>query len=299
MLSRNTGKRPAWLSAYAMSILSLGGAFFLGEGDILIGIAVFAWAGVAFGGQILLTPSIQADVIDYDELHTGKRREAQYGALWALFPKLVAIPGAAIPLAVIGSMGYQPNVEQSPEVVLAIRSLLGLVPAAFATGAFLVAWRFPINERIHRAIQEGIDQHARGEPAEDPLTGAKLLPPGLRAVDEETSWLLDHFSPRELSRAAKSGLGRLGTDTARAAALSLLACVGATGLALEQTGNMAGEPGPLAVVSIAAAGLALSGFVFHSIRWIVSRRLDADALPGELLRSHLETSPGIARAGEP
>ena len=31
-----------------------------------------------------LVPAMAADVIDYDELRTGKRREAQYTAFWAL-----------------------------------------------------------------------------------------------------------------------------------------------------------------------------------------------------------------------
>ncbi len=48
---------------------------------------------------MFLTPSMQADVIDYDELYTGKRREAQYTAFWSMLPKFVAIPSAAIPLA--------------------------------------------------------------------------------------------------------------------------------------------------------------------------------------------------------
>ena len=101
---------------------------------------------------------------------------------------------ALLTLAVLGALGYQPNTTQSPEVVFAIRALLGLVPAAFASLALVIAWRFPITERVHRAIQDGIERHAQGEPAVDPLTGELLQPPGLREVDERTGWLLDHFS---------------------------------------------------------------------------------------------------------
>ena len=38
-------------------------------------------------------PISQADVVDYDELRTGMRREAQYASLAVLLPKLV--PSAA------------------------------------------------------------------------------------------------------------------------------------------------------------------------------------------------------------
>jgi GPH family glycoside/pentoside/hexuronide:cation symporter len=294
--SRRLGKRRVWLAAYAMSILSLGGAFFLGEGDVGPGLVVFTWAGVAFGGQLLLTPSIQADVIDYDELHTGRRREAQYGALWALFPKLVAIPGAAVPLAVLGAIGYQPNAEQSAEVLFAIRALLGLVPAAFAALALLIAWRFPITERVHRDIQAGIELHARGEPAADPLTGAVLAPPGRRAVDDATGWLLDHFSRRELARAARGGLSRLRADAARSAAVAACGCAAAIAIAALRLRAEPGEPGALAVVAIAAAGLALAGLVFHALRLRVARTLDPTRLPAAVLDAHLAGLRGGAPA---
>ena len=67
---------------------------------------------------------MQADVIDYDEFYTGKRREAQYGAFWSMLPKWVAIPSAAIPIAILASMGYVPNAVQNPRVILAIRDHL-------------------------------------------------------------------------------------------------------------------------------------------------------------------------------
>jgi GPH family glycoside/pentoside/hexuronide:cation symporter len=287
--SKRYGKRAAWLSGFTVVILALGSAFFVGEGDVVQGVALLAIAGVAFGGQLLLTPSIQADVIDYDELHTGRRREAQYGALWALLPKLVAIPGAAIPLAILGSIGYQPNAEQAPQVVFAIRVLFALVPAAFSSAAFAIAWRFPIDERIHGRIQAGIDAHARGEVARDPLTGARLLPPGSREVDEETGWLLDHFSPGELRRVLSGGVARLRRDTALAALGSLGACAACVILASFQARDPSQQPGAIAVVAIAAAGAALAVLLFHAIRMRVARRLRSESLRPADLRAHLAT----------
>ncbi len=288
VLSRRFGKRLMWLLAYAMSVASLGAAFFLGAGDVAIGIALFAFAGVAFGGQLLLTPSIQADVIDYDELHTGKRREAQYGALWALFPKLVAIPGAAVPLAVLHAMGYQPNVPQSEEVLFALRALVGLVPAAFAGLALVIAWRFPITEEIHRRIQDGIERHARGELAEDPLDGRVLAPPGLRPVSEETGWLLDHFSAGELRRARDRGAPGLRRDCALAMAGSVLAFLAAVGLAWREVADLSGEPGALGVLAIAAAGILLSAVVFHAIRLRAALALAREGVSHEDLKAHCE-----------
>ena len=85
-------------------------------------------------------------MIDYDELLTGKRREAQYGGLWSIMTKFAVIPSLTIPLAVLAALGYEPNVEQTDAVKLAIRSIFALAPAATALVAFAVACFFPITE---------------------------------------------------------------------------------------------------------------------------------------------------------
>ncbi len=295
--SGRIGKKPVWLTSIGLQITALAPAFFLAEGMVLTGVAVFALAGVGFGGQIVLTPSIQADVIDYDELHTGRRREAQYGALWALLPKLLAIPGAAIPLAVLGALGYRPNVAQSPDVVLAIRFFFAAVPVVFASLSLLIASRFPIDEKIHRAIRDGIARHARGEPAEDPLTGAVLPPAGEREVEEETSWLLDHHSPGELRRALRDGTPVLLRDALLAGAAALALSIGSVALALSRVGTLSDEPGPVPVIAIVVAGISLSAAVFHGLRIRPALALRRRPAKPEVLQAQLDA---ISRErGEP
>jgi GPH family glycoside/pentoside/hexuronide:cation symporter len=290
-LSRRFEKKPAWLASIGVGVASLGGTFLIGEGDVVFGLVLFSAAGFSFGGQILLTPSIQADVIDYDELHTGCRREAQYGALWALLPKLVAIPGAAVPLAVLGSIGYVPGGTQTPEVVLAIRVLMALVPAAFSALSLLIALGFPISRAVHEEIRAGIAAHARGEAARDPLTGAVILPADRRGTDEATGWLLDHFSRRELDHALRRGPATLARDAALAAAGFLALGLGAAALAARGARNVDHGPGPVAVLAIVAAGLSLAALAFHALRIRPALRLRRHPLPPDVLRAHLGAAP--------
>jgi GPH family glycoside/pentoside/hexuronide:cation symporter len=129
------------------------------------------------------------DVIDYDELHTGKRREAQYTSFWAMLPKFVAIPSAAIPIAVVGTLGYVPNVNERRRWCSRSRrsSRWPLVLARVPRGAALS------DRRAHpRAHRLGIEAHANGQAAIDPLTGDVVLPASSRAVDEHRL-VLDHL----------------------------------------------------------------------------------------------------------
>jgi MFS family permease len=288
LVARRFGKRPAWLASFVMGITGGGAMFFLGQGDTVPLLVLIAWAGSSFGAGLFLGPAMQADVIDYDELHTGKRREAQYTAFWSMLPKFVAIPSAAIPIAILGSLGYVPNAVQSAQVVLAIKAIFALTPAACATVAFFVAWRFPIDEAAHRAILAGIARHRSGEAATDPLTGVQLAPPSRRAVDEDTGWFLDYFSLRELRRAADDGGRRIVRDVYRAAAASVAVCAGAILLVVSRVTSFEVDPGPLPVLAVVTTGFAFAVFLFHLMRLGPAHQLARGAVPAAAIRAHVE-----------
>ena len=58
---------------------------------------------------------IISDLTDYDELHTGQRREGTYVSISAMPNVFMGVAGRSLPLLVIASVGYTPNVAQSDE----------------------------------------------------------------------------------------------------------------------------------------------------------------------------------------
>jgi glycoside/pentoside/hexuronide:cation symporter, GPH family len=286
-LAKRIGKLNTWLTSFVMGITGGLALFLLGPGDNVACLVVISWAGSSFGAGLFLPPAIQADVIDYDELHTGKRREAQYLALWGLVPKFIVIPSASLPLALLAWLGYQPNQPQSPEVLLAIRAVFALTPSVFSIAAFFIAWRFPINEIVHRAILAGVEAHRRGENAVDPLTNQLLGPPESREVEEDTGWFLDYFSTGELQRVLRRGTrGALG-DVLRVAALALGLTIGLALWVTSELSSTGGNPGPLAVIAIVVAGFALTIFVFHVSRIGPALRLRREGVSESTIRAHL------------
>jgi GPH family glycoside/pentoside/hexuronide:cation symporter len=296
-LAKRIGKLNAWLTSFIMGITGGLALFLLGAGDNVACLFIIIWAGSSFGAGLFLPPAIQADVIDYDELHTGKRREAQYLALWGLVPKFIVIPSASLPLALLAWLGYMPNVAQSESVVFAIRAVFALTPSAFSIAAFFIAWRFPIDETMHRAILAGVAAHRRGETVVDPLTGRTLSPPDSRDVDEETGWFLDYFSRGELMRVRRRGAHGVLLDVVRVAALAFAITVGLAlwvSADLEATG---GNPGPLAVFAIVIAGFALTIFVFHLSRIGPALRLRRAGIPDATIDAHLAHTNGERGTG--
>jgi hypothetical protein len=192
-----------------------------------------------------------------------------------------------LPLALLAWLGYQPNVVQSSDVVLAIRIIFALTPAAFSIAAFFIARRFPIDETVHRQILVGIAAHRSGENAVDPLTKQWLAPPGARSVDEDTGWFLDYFSPGELRRVLRRGPNGALRDVLRVAAVALALTVGLALWVANEIAATGGTPGPLAVIAIVAAGFSLTVFVFHLSRIGPALRLRRDGVSQATIRAHL------------
>ncbi len=285
--TRRFGKYPIYIVSAAVGISSSIMLFFQGAGDVIPTAFILTWAGTVFGARLFLGPSIQADVIDYDELYTGKRREAQYGAFWALITKFTVIPSAAVPLALLATLGYEPNVEQSETVTFAIRVIYGVFPATFGFLSLLVFLRFPIREITHQEILEGIQNHRRGESAVDPLTGRVLQPPS-KDADEHRGWFLDHFSQSELVRTCKRGPRVLIQSSILAAAVSLLTAVLFGWLVGSGLGDLSKKPGLSTTLEVVVAGFAFTSFCYHLLRLRAARKMNASPVHPDLIRAHLE-----------
>ena len=286
-IAHRVGKLKSYLASTFFPITGGAAMFFIGQGDEWICLALICWAGIGFGAGLFLTPAMQADVIDYDELYTGKRREAQYSAFWSMLPKFVAIPSAAVPIAILASMGYVPNAIQSPPVVFAIRTIFALGPAAFALLSFLLARKFPITEKIHVAILDGIERHNRGEAALDPMTGLMVPPPKRGRVEDDAGWFLDYFSAGELRRYLLKGSALPVRDVLTAAAVSLGVSLLSIAYVLHRVSSLRTDPGAMISLVVVTAGIAFAVFVFHLMRLSPARKLAAGAVSADAVRAHL------------
>jgi GPH family glycoside/pentoside/hexuronide:cation symporter len=179
VLARRIGKKRAWLLSIAVNTGAFVGVFFLGPGDASIyGVLVFL-SGIGLGATLALPSSIQADVIDYDELLTGERREGRYIGFWSIAKKLAAAVGVGAGLSILGLAGYVPNASQPEAVLFALRVLYALVPSACNLIALVIALAYPISESMHQRIRGAIARRKQGATVEDPLKpGVMIVPEG-------------------------------------------------------------------------------------------------------------------------
>lgn len=156
-LANKIGKKEAWLAAMTVNTGAFCGVFFLGNGDLILFGVLVGISAVGYGASFALPASMQADVIDLDELTYGTRKEGQFIGLWAIAKKLSAALGAGIGLVVLHWAGYQEGAQsQNEDALLALRMLYAGIPCVCNIASIIIAWRFPIDRNTFEDIRKQI-----------------------------------------------------------------------------------------------------------------------------------------------
>ncbi len=162
-LSQRFGKRRLWFLSMVGTALGFGSTFLLPPGEWLIFVGIAAFLGIAGGCGGIVGPSIQADVIDYDDYKTGERKEGAYFAAWNFAFKSATGVMLGLTGFVLEYSGFQPNVEQTDSAKMAIRSLYALFPlVCYGIGALLFL-RFRLGEEEYAEVRAALDERKARE----------------------------------------------------------------------------------------------------------------------------------------
>lgn len=160
-LSRRFGKREVWIVSRTVEAVAIAGLFFAHELGLAAVMGLAAIAGGMDGSTSVLWPSLQADVIDFDEYRTGERKEGAYFAASGFVGKCAAGAGVLLVGLALQGVGFEPNAEQSAETLRGLRFLIGGVPCVLALAGVLVMLGFRLDEAEHRVIRAELDQRSR------------------------------------------------------------------------------------------------------------------------------------------
>jgi len=156
-LSRRIGKKEAWSYALIFSSAVFAASTYYHEGTWLIWIILAGLAGFGYGCTLALSYSMLADVIDMDELETGRRREGAYFGIWFFIEKGAVGIVAFLGLQTLALMGYVPNVEQSLRVIWSMKFLYSIFPAVCFGACYFLLRRYPITQQEHERIRAEIE----------------------------------------------------------------------------------------------------------------------------------------------
>jgi len=155
-ISKRIGKKRTYQVCFF--VLSTAGLILFFLGHVLgpwffIGMMLYAGIGVGFG---FVAPfSMLPDAIEYDAVRTGFRKEGAFYGMW-LFTSKIGSAFAILATGLILSAGrFVPNAAQLDSAKLAIRLVIGPIPAVFLIAALVLVGFYPIDEKKYAEIMAG------------------------------------------------------------------------------------------------------------------------------------------------
>lgn len=169
--SRRYGKRgPALVGVGGLGVLTMIVYPLFPPGSVVgpIGMAV---VGGLLAGAIVLLDSMVADVVDHDELKTGRAREGLYFGVWKMGTKLSRAAGLGLAGLLLGAIGFDEGAStQTAEVGWRLSLLFGPVVGAFFLLGGLVLSRAPLTDARHARVQRLlVRKRARRQVASAPV----------------------------------------------------------------------------------------------------------------------------------
>lgn len=155
-LSKRFGKAETYRVAMLLYVVILCATPFVGPeiGSHIYKIA--AVIGFAYGAAIVIPWAIVPDVVEYDELENGIRREGLFYGGTTFSYKAATGVAFLISGTILQFAGYSAGEVQSESALAAIRFLIGPVPAMFLLAAALLAMRYPLTADKHRQIVDAL-----------------------------------------------------------------------------------------------------------------------------------------------
>ena len=153
LLAKRFGKHVSLASAMVLvGAVSLGVLTQMGNPGVLFYI-LFGLKGFCFGAFAYLPRAMLADVVDLDTLRTGTARPASYFAILGFVTKSAASFGG-LSLPILAALGYSAiaGAENTPDELLWLGLLYGLVPTVVFVFAFYLRITWPLTDKLHEKV---------------------------------------------------------------------------------------------------------------------------------------------------
>ena len=189
-LGTRIGKRHAFFVSTAVSIVGYGMKWFCYNPEYpLLVVLPAPLLAFGLGGLFTLLPSMVADVVDVDELHSHERREGMYGSIFWWVVKLGMAAALAAGGFLLNATGFDVALAgaQSADTIFLMRLFDAGIPMVTSAIAIWAIARFPITEATAHEVRSELERR-RGtaeDQARDALQAPALLPTILSVRMEE------------------------------------------------------------------------------------------------------------------
>ena len=157
-MSKKLGKKKAFLVTQSISVIGYIMLWFLFvPGKPYLFLFALPFFSFGIGGLFTLMMSMTADVIDLDELNTGKRREGTFGAIYWWMVKFGFGIAGGLSGAIFTVIGFDAGLEvQSESAITGLRLFFSGLPILGTLGAIYIMRNYEITEERAKEISDAL-----------------------------------------------------------------------------------------------------------------------------------------------
>ncbi|HET9954867.1 MAG TPA: MFS transporter [Polyangiaceae bacterium] len=148
-MARRFGKHRTLIGALLIGLVAFASSFWLYTPTYpYLSMVTGGLNGFSATGLWVVLPAMTADVVDYDELHSGKRREGAYTATFSWVMKVGMMLSMLIggPLLELTGFNAKLGGAQAPSTILWIRILFAGIPVTALVLALLLIRLYPLGQ---------------------------------------------------------------------------------------------------------------------------------------------------------
>ena len=159
-MSKKMGKKKAFMWAQGISLVGYIMMYFLFiPGKPWLYIIALPFFSFGIGSLFTIMMSMTADVIDIDELNSGKRREGIFGAIYWWMVKVGFAIAGALSGVIIGVVGFNPELATTDQqtAVDGLHAFFCFFPAVGTVIAMLIMKNYDVSEERSNEIRAALD----------------------------------------------------------------------------------------------------------------------------------------------
>ena len=159
-MSKKIGKKKAFIVSQSVSIIGYIMLWFLFiPGKPYLFLLALPFFSFGIGGLFTLMMSMTADVIDLDELNTGKRREGVFGAIYWWMVKFGFGIAGGLSGVIFSVIGWESGgATQSEEALFGLRLFFSGLPILGTLIAIYVMWDYDLSEEKAGEIRAKLER---------------------------------------------------------------------------------------------------------------------------------------------
>ena len=147
-LSKRLAKQKTWSIAMTLACISFAFVPLLGSGDIIQFFFITIVTGITLGADLIIPPSMQADVAEFEYFRSRHDRTSLLFACWSMATKFALALSVLIAFLLLEAFDFTPSLLDAKSNIVALAVIYAALPIVFKLSSILIISLYPLT--LHR-----------------------------------------------------------------------------------------------------------------------------------------------------